>query len=269
MAKDVAIITLHGMGTTEPDYYHDLEKKLRKAVGVAEWDERVHLEPVYYQDLLQGHQDEVWAEMDDEHDLRWGLLRKFMLSAFSDAASIEHSLRTFDRTLYNAVHEKIAHAFDQSFVALGNEAKPVILIAQSLGCEQASNYIWDARTGKRFFAGASPVSDEMDAFRRLGSCSHLITTGCNIPIFKSGLASPRIFKRPNTDFEWHNYFDKDDVLGYPMRAMAAFKVDWLYDHAISVGGFLTGWNPVSHTKYWTDKDLIGPVRDFIHGQLAE
>ena len=53
MAKDVAIITLHGMGTTEPDYYHGLAKKLRKAVGVAEWDERVHLEPVYYQDLLQ------------------------------------------------------------------------------------------------------------------------------------------------------------------------------------------------------------------------
>ena len=63
---------------------------------------------------------------------------------------------------------------------------------------------------------------------------------------KSGLVSPQIFTRPAADFVWHNYFDKDDVLGYPMRAMgSAFKVDWLYDHAISVGGFLTGWNPVS------------------------
>ncbi len=270
MAKDVAIITLHGMGTTEPDYYRALEKKLRRAVGVDEWDARVHLEPVYYQDLLQGQQDDVWDEMNEEHDLRWDFLRKFMLFAFSDAASTEHSLRTFDRTLYNAVHQKIAEAFDKSWVELGSEAKPVILIAQSLGCEQASNYIWDARTGKRFFAGPSTVSDEVDAFRRLGSCSHLVTTGCNIPIFKSGLVSPQIFSRPNPDFAWHNYFDKDDVLGYPMRAMgSAFKVDWLYDHAISVGGFLTGWNPVSHTNYWTDRDLIEPVRGFIQGHLTD
>ena len=269
MAKDVAIITLHGMGSTQTDYYRNLERKLRKVVGATTWDARVHLQPVYYQDLLQGRQEDVWDDMDDEHDLRWDFLRQFMLFAFSDAASIEHSLQTPDQTLYKAVHQRIAEAFDKSFVELGNEAKPVILIAQSLGCEQASNYIWDAMTGKRFFEGPSTVSSELDAFRRLGSCTHFVTTGCNIPIFKSGLTTPEIFARPRPDLVWHNYFDKDDVLGYPMRQMGApFKVNWLLDHEISVGGFLTGWNPVSHLKYWTDKDLIRPVGDYIEGHLA-
>ena len=68
MAKDVAVITLHGMGTTEPDYYRGLERKLKRAVGASTWDQRVHLEPIYYQSLLQGRQDDVWDEMDDEHD---------------------------------------------------------------------------------------------------------------------------------------------------------------------------------------------------------
>ncbi len=48
MAKDLAIITVHGMGETKNDYYEKLEKKLRKAVGKDMWDSRVHLEPVYY-----------------------------------------------------------------------------------------------------------------------------------------------------------------------------------------------------------------------------
>ena len=78
-----------------------------------------------------------------------------------------------------------------------------------------------------------------------------------------------MFSRPNDNFAWHNYFDIDDVLGYPMRTMGeGFKVPWLADHEISVGGLLTGWNPVSHIKYWTDKDLIKPVREFIRGSLG-
>ena len=261
MAKEVVVITVHGMGQTVPEYYLGLQRKLRKAVGAAIWDERVHLEAVFYQDLLQGNQQDVWDEMDDEHDLRWDSLREFMLFSFSDAAAIEHSLQT-GLGLYMAVHRRIRDAFDSSFAACGDAAKPVIMIAQSLGTEQASNYIWDARKGKRLFE-ATPTTP-LHHFRRLETCKHLVTTGCNIPVFKAGLDSPEIFPRPNDDFEWHNYFDKDDVLGYPMRPLSSsFKVDWLHDQAIAVGGFFSGWNPMSHTKYWTDKDFVQPVKDLI------
>ncbi len=267
MAKDIAIITIHGMGDTQEDYYKELERKLRKAVGRETWDDRVQLEHVYYQGLLQGKQEDMWDAMDDEYDLRWDSLRKFMLYAFSDATAIEHSLHK-DQVLYKAVHQTIATAFDNAYVALGNEAKPVILIAQSLGAQEVSNYIWDAMKNERFFAQPGDGDETQRAFRRLSTCRYFVTTGCNIPLFKSGLNDPQNFERPNAAFTWLNFFDRDDVLGYPLRTMAAsFDVDWLEDRAVSVGGFFTGWNPFSHIKYWSDKDVINPVAEKIKAIL--
>ncbi|MGK0271427.1 MAG: hypothetical protein ACI88H_002086 [Cocleimonas sp.] len=263
MAKKVAIITIHGMGDTNPNYYKSLEKKLRKYVGKSLWDDEVHLESVFYQNLLQGNQEEYWDEIDDEYKLKWDFLRKFMLFSFADAASIEHSLRN-DLTLYLNVHKAIASGFDNTFEALGNQTKPVIVIAHSLGCEQVSNYIWDAMNNKRFFKEPHPSSPDIDSFRRFGSCTKLITTGCNIPIFRAGLDNPELFERPNEQFYWQNYFDAHDVLGYPIRNMSdAYNTDWIHDKKVAVGGFLTGWNPTSHGEYWTDKDVVKPISEDI------
>ena len=69
--------------------------------------------------------------------------------------------------------------------------------------------------------------------------------------------------------DWQNYFDADDVLGYPIRNMSdSFNVDWITDNKVSVGGFLTGWNPACHGKYWTDKDVVRPIADEIEGILG-
>ncbi len=263
MAKKIAIITIHGMGDTDTNYYKSFEKKLRRYVGKELWDEEVHLESVYFQDLLQGHQEDFWEEIDDQYSLRWDFIRKFMLFSFSDAASIEHSLRN-DLELYLGVHQKIATALDNSFIELGDEPKPVIVVAQSLGCEQITNYLWDAGVNKRFFAPPETGTPEQQSFRRLNSCCKFVTTGCNIPIFRAGLSERKIFKRPNDDFYWDNYFDADDVLGYPIKILSDdFNVDWISDNKVSVGGFLAGWNPASHLKYWTDKDVLKPIADEI------
>ena len=274
MYKNIAIITIHGMGKTGPDYYKSLERKLTKYVGKDLWNKEVHLESVYYQDLLQGNQENYWNSIDDEYSLRWDFLRKFMLFSFSDAASIEHSLRN-DLKLYKAVHQKIATAFDNSFVELGNKSKPVIVIARSLGCEQISNYIWDAMNCKRLFCSHKPKKtkhqeSEQLKFRKLSTCYKLITTGCNIPLFRAGLDNPELFKRPNINFCWDNYFDVDDVLAFPIKEISdSFNTDWINDKKISVGGFLTGWNPACHSKYWTDKDVVKSIADEIKKILRQ
>ncbi len=48
----------------------------------------------------------------------------------------------------------------------------------------------------------------------------------------------------------------------------SFNVDWITDNKVSVGGFLTGWNPACHAKYWTDKDVVRPIADEIEGILG-
>lgn len=267
MSKNIAIITVHGMGDTNPNYYKNLEKKLRRYVGKSLWDENVHLEDIFYQNLLQGHQEDYWHEIDDRYSLKWDFLRKFMLYSFSDAASIEHSLRN-DMDLYLGVHKKIATAFDNSLEKLGDHDKPVIVVAHSLGCEQVSNYIWDAMANKRFFSSSERGTEEQKKFRRLSTCIRLVTTGCNIPIFRAGLNTPKLFARPNQDFWWDNYFDDHDVLAYPLRNLSdSFDVDWIRDNNVNVGGFLTGWNPASHGEYWTDKDVVKPIANEISSLL--
>ncbi len=267
MLKDIAIITIHGMGKTSPDYYMSLERKLKRYIGTKIWEERVHLESVYYQKWLQCRQEDYWNDIDDEYNLKWDFLRKFMLFSFSDAGAIEHSLRG-EQKLYKNIHHEIATAFDNSLVKLGDPSKPVIVIAQSLGGQQISNYIWDAGKGKRYFENQNDLSSEQLKFRKLKSCIALITTGCNIPIFNSGLEKPEVFERPNDNFVWNNYFDKDDVLGYPIKLMSeSFNKDWITDSKVGVGGLIKGWNPACHTEYWTDKDVLKPIADIIKNNL--
>lgn len=265
--KEVAIITLHGMGEEKPNYYKKLEKKLTKYVGKDLWDQKVCFKPVFYQSLLQGNQDEYWDKIDDKYSLKWDFLREFMLSSFSDASSIEHSLSR-GAVLYKAVHRQIAEAFDHCFdKCLGNPGerlKPVFVIAHSLGGEQISNYIWDAMNHKHFFEGGVGVGTDKQRYRRLESCVQLITTGCNIPIFKAGMKEPEVFKQPNDDFKWINYFDRHDVLAYPIRDMSDhFEQSWIVDKKVKVGSFKTGWNPLSHGGYWKDKEVVKPLADEI------
>ena len=111
-----------------------------------------------------------------------------------------------------------------------------------------------------------PGPPKQQAFRRLSNRHKLITTGCNFPIFRAGLYTPEVFKRPNKNFHGQKFFDADDVLGCPIKEMSdSFNVDWISDTKVSVGGFLTGWNPISHLKYWTDKDVLRPIANEITG----
>ncbi len=258
MKKRVAVITVHGMGDTNPSYHKELEGKLINYVGRDRWQDNVHLESVFYQKHLQENQRDYWNDIDDEYSLKWDFLRKFMLFSFSDAASIEHSLRN-DMSLYLAVHGEIAAAFDGAYEALEDEHSPVVIVSHSLGCEQISNYIWDSRNDKRFFE-TDKGSAQKKAFRRLSSCYRLYTTGCNIPIFRAGIEKPELFSRPNSRFRWKNYFDAHDVLAYPLKNMSEdYTVAWLHDKKVEVGGLMSGWNPMSHQQYWTDKDVLKPI----------
>lgn len=268
----VAIITIHGMGKWNPKYNARLIRKLEGKIEKDQW-KQVHVETVNYQQFLQPQQEEFWETIDDKYSLRWDFLREFMLYSFADAGAIEHSLH-HKQGLYLQVHGEIARAFGACFGALEGELRPVAVVAQSLGCEQISNYIWDAMEQKRLFDPEGELGQAIDAgneeakFKGLATCSLLVTTGCNIPLFRASLPSPTVFKQPNDDFVWRNYFDKDDCLGYPIREMSdSYNNEWIEDKCVSVGGFMTGWNPASHGMYWTDNEILEPLSDWIVKRL--
>lgn len=260
--KDIALITLHGMGKVKPRYFEDLEDGLKKYLG-NEWS-RVSFQNVQYAPIMQAPQNKLWDDMIStrSNDLDSTKLRKFFLYGFGDAASLEFSAHN-DEKIYIAVEKKIQLALKKAFIELGKDkSKPVIIIAQSLGCQVISNYLWDAEHDKHIFKKTKgKVTNELE-FLRLKSLNNLITTGCNIPLFISGISDRKSFTKPNKKFKWDNYYDPDDVLGWPLKQLGtSYKI--VNDHDVNVGGIFSSWNPASHGKYWSDKDIIRPLSNKI------
>lgn len=266
MPKSLALITIHGMGDTKTDYYTGIHDAIKKAVGKTTWDQ-VIFKPLYYQAILQENQEAIFARMRDQID--WMKLRKFLLFGFSDAASLEYK-KEADDSPYSLTQKMILGALDEIFDESGQPALPVIVLAQSLGCQVISSYVWDAEPGRQASVGVwrKPLNDGVapgsprDRFRRLSSLQRFYTTGCNIPLFVSGHRQIEAIRRPNPAFQWHNFFDEDDVLGWPLRPLSPSYDQLVEDIAINAGGGLVGtivksWNPFSHDQYWRDSEVIG------------
>jgi hypothetical protein len=256
--KKLALLTLHGMGKFKPNYYRDLEDGLQKRLG-AGWA-AISFQPVQYGDLLQVPEEELWQDMAAANDLDFVGLRQFLLYGFGDAGSLEHSAHAPGDTKYKQVQRRIQDRLRAALLDLGNDpAKPVVVVAQSLGCQVVSNYIWDAQHNRQIFAGTEPDQTPAMQFLRLATLANLTTTGCNIPVFIAGL-SPRVCFTPPAACTWDNYFDPDDVLGWPLRQLGP-TFGFINDRAINAGGVFTSWNPASHGEYWSDGDVLDPLAD--------
>lgn len=248
----LGLMTIHGMGKTKctyaDDFFQDLENRLGK-----DWQD-IHTETVYYQKILQDNQGRYYEDV--RHMLEWSKLRQFVLFGFSDAASLE-SQKGGKGTPYYQAQEIILERFRAMYSVL-KDGQPLIVVAQSLGGQVLSNYLWDAskETKPDFGIWATPPkfkSKAEEAFCRGGRLRTLFTTGCNIPIFVAGISESEIkpIIRPRPDFEWCNFYDADDVLGWPLQQLNA-----AYDNMVKDRRINTGFTPNSHNQYWSNKSFL-------------
>jgi hypothetical protein len=256
MAKKLILVTIHGMGDTRPDYYAELAEKVEGEFGAEVFSTDIELAPVYYQPVLQGNEEEVWLNMN-KFPLDKSSLRRFMLYGFGDAGSLEHSFK-HEKTTYLGVQDCITDALDDAYTKSGRQPLPVVVIAQSLGCQVLSNYLWDSQHNLGVFAKPSAgVSPDQQSFRKFESCEYLATTGCNIPLFVAGLKKIECFSKPSKNFTWHNFYDKDDVLGWPLSPLSdSYRSMVDLDLDVNAGNIFDSWTAFSHTKYWTDRSVL-------------
>src|SRR5262249_57672293 len=117
---------------------------------------------------------------------------------------------------------------------------------------------------------------EPSAFERCRTLCGMVTFGCNIPLFTFAYDQVLPIRFPGPDVSpallprarWLNYYDRDDVLAWPLRPPSP-EYERVVAHAIeiSVGGLLTGWTPMSHNRYWTDGHFTRPVAAFLESLL--
>ena len=274
---EVALITVHGMGETPPTYADGLTERLRAQLGAVA--DKVLMRSVYYQKILQDNQYTVCDRTRQGSAVRYADLRKFVLFGFGDAAGLENR-KEIPGSVYELAQGEIARTLLSAHAV--RPGMPVVFVAQSLGGQVLSSYIYDAQkaaAGKPVGAGiwrnidawaAGALGRSLTAsektFLAAGTCAALVTTGCNIPIFVAAHKEMHIIPiaPPTSLFKWINFYDPDDILGWPLQPLSGGYRALVEDRAINAGGgvanlLLRSWNPLAHNSYWDDDAVIAAL----------
>ncbi len=274
---DVALITVHGMGETPSTYADGLMARLRGQLGAQAG--QVVMRSVYYQKILQDNQQAIWEQTHEHSVVRYADLRKFVLFGFGDAAGLENR-KELPGSVYELAQGEIARTLLSAHAV--RPGMPVVFVAQSLGCQVLSSYIYDAqKAAKHLPVGAGiwrniddwaartlqrPLTESEKTFLGAGTCAALVTTGCNIPIFIAAHKNMHIIPidRPTSLFKWINFYDPDDVLGWPLQPLPGGYRELVEDRTVNASGgvaslLLRSWNPLAHNSYWDDPKVVEAI----------
>jgi hypothetical protein len=280
---DVALMTVHGMGETPPDYAADLGQRLRTRIG-PRFTRQADMRAVYYQDILKPNEREIWRRVAGDGIVRYEQLRKFLLFGFADAAGLENR-KEDPGSVYELAQIEIAKTLLDIYSGNGADT-PLVLLSHSLGCQVLSSYIYDAQKARSGIPVAAGVWRDIDHWSRTlqgraltepekhflacGTALGWITTGCNIPIFVAAHKEMTIIPiaPPRPNFKWINFYDPDDVLGWPLQPLSEGYRVLVEDRAINAGHgvinwLVKSWNPLSHSSYWQDEQVVGELASML------
>ncbi|MFN8371441.1 MAG: chemotaxis protein [Anaerolineae bacterium] len=270
MGKKVAVAVIHGVGKRTPEFAEHFINGVQERCWQT-CDNDIVVRTVDWSYVLQDEEDLLWRKLRGL-DLHYRDLRSFLINFVADAAAYQITAR--DQRIYNKIHFSFADVMRQ----LAHEAEedaPLCVVSHSLGTVIASNYLWDLQHLHEAGSQLSPdlrelmddsplVSGEtLTLFYTLGSPLALWSLryeDFGVPI---EVPSPRLFDyHPHLGGEWINFYDKDDVIAYPLRTLNSQYAQAVQeDRQINVGGLLESWNPLSHLNYWTDKEVLDHISD--------
>lgn len=229
------------------------------------------MRPVYWAPELQDDENELWSRLRKGGDLDFLSLRRFMVNFAADAIAYQPAPK--ERDAYDRIHARVAASLNQLAAAAGPTA-PLCVLAHSLGTVIASNYFYDLETRARKRLISRKVRKQMDdtPLERGETLTCLYTFGSPIALWSLRyedfgrpihVPSPKLTNHHPAlaaSAEWINFYDEDDVIGYPLRTLNhAYRAAVKADIQVNAGGLLSSWNPLSHNAYWTDNDVTKPI----------
>jgi len=265
MDKRLAVFIVHGIGAQEKGFSHDMQENLRANFKKAlehmgqgnlegQGDALIFREGLWA-DITQKGEDTLKDRMfnDPNTDVDWIKARKFFVDYLGDAISYFKGKVTDIYSQYNAIQKRMDGLIeDLSSDTNPNQNTLLTVVSHSLGTVVLSDYLYDKRdilepkyqlTFSNFFTLGSPIALYANRFYNHQSKSNPFAN------FK-----PQKVKDPNGI--WVNLFDGDDIVGYPIRPVNSHcKKVVTADLNVSVGSFLAGGTPASHTGYWEDEEV--------------
>ena len=264
MSKRLAILVIHGIGSQGPNFAEDMIEEISDRISDLGFNNsEVEWKSIYWADILESKQRKYLRKTKLKNDLNYIRIRTNVISSLGDASAyqkVSSQHNTTYKKIHNRINEKIKELYE---IDLDKKLVPMLILAHSLGGHIISNYIWDIQNSSTL-----NTSD----FEQFLSLSGIITFGCNIPLFTFAFDKviPIQFppKQLDSDLKkkakWLNYYDPDDVLGYPLKTINdEYNKVVDEDISINVGGVFSSWNPASHTEYWTDNSFTKPLSKYI------
>lgn len=265
MDRRLAVLIVHGVGAQTKGFSLPMEKNLKKHFIKALEHMKVPDPPKpkealifkegLWADITQIGQDKLKELLFDDKNTKmdWLKVRKFFINNLGDAIAYFKGADDDSYSQYPKIQKRI-HSHIQ---ALSSETDPdqntlLTVVSHSLGTVILSDYFYDKRKilkpeNKLIF-------------------SNFFTMGSPIALYANRFYNHRNPSQPFIRFKpqkladslgvWVNMFDRDDIVGHPIRPLNKHcKKVVTADLNISVGSVWSGWTPLSHLAYWKDKDI--------------
>jgi len=267
MRPRIGVAILHGIGTQRRGFADSFVATLAAALGKREVPAgSFAFEQVHWADVLAPAERLLLAESQRDGFLDWQPIRMFVIETLADAVAYRRGYPV-EWDAYHQIHWEVYRSLALLEERLSDPLAPLVVIAHSLGSVIISDHVWDEQKRQGF---------GRTSFTRCETLSGIITFGSNIPLFTLGLPEVRCIKFPAATSpmpeatlaaaRWRNYYDRDDVLGYPLRTLSeSFRATVDADIEMTAGGPFTSWNPLSHNGYWSEHLFIDGVSE----QLAD
>lgn len=253
MSKHLFVMAIPGSGTKQDGFSNKMQKDIKKFTkNTALHDNYTVIECLPYNKSGIDTDQKAMFERMKKHNKLGGILslRKAFISAFGDAVVFE-SDSSNTQSAYYRIHTYLKNCFEQVNQMMDMYDESIlVIVAGSMAIHVLNCYIWDADKGIRIFE-----NQPANANNNLKNLVYLATIGCNIPIYLSAKQPNDIvpINKRNETFTWDNYYDKDDVLGWPLKPLCPAYDALVNDHQINTGPYV-----LSHIKYWDDNSFTKP-----------
>jgi hypothetical protein len=268
--QKVAVAIIHGMGIQKQEFADDMISLLYKSFTrkmstlIENPASQLVIQPIYWAEVFGQREEVLYDTLVINHHLHYHELRKFIIQYLADAIAyqpVETAKHNYER-----VHKKLGENLHLLSETAGTKA-PLCIISHSLGSVIASNYFYDLQIKKK---DTQSVINQTSPLEKGDTLTLFYTMGTTLPLWSLryynfdrpiDIPSAKLSEiYPGLRGEWINFYDKDDILGYPLRDVAdSYKHAVHEDREINVGNILTSWNPLAHSSYFTDKDVIEPI----------
>lgn len=209
----------------------------------------------------------LWEQLKEYRKLRYSRLRRFVLEFLADAVAYQPT--KIENQNYDKVHALLAKSMQRLREKAGEKA-PLCVISHSLGTIIASNYFYDLQYKQENIGMETKCCTSHNAIEQCQTLTLFYTLGSPMAMwslryidFGSPIAVPSPLVQqyyPNLKGEWLNFYDKDDILAFPLKGInEAYNQAVTEDVQVNAGGIFTSWNPLSHLKYDSEKEVILPI----------